>query len=54
MQRFKSAGAAQRYLSTHSAVQNTFNTQRHLISWRTLRLFRTDAAEQWQRATAAA
>jgi transposase-like protein len=54
MQRFKSAGSAQRFLSTHSAVHNTFNLQRHLVCRRTLRLFRTDAAEQWRRATAAA
>ncbi len=30
MQRFKSAGSAQRLLSIHSAVHNTFNLQRHL------------------------
>jgi putative transposase len=54
MQRFKSAGSAQRFLSAHSAVHNTFNLQRHLISRRTLRLFRADAAQQWARATVAA
>ncbi len=54
MQRFKSAGSAQRFLSIHAAVQNTFNLQRHLISRRTLRLFRAEAAEQWMAATAAA
>jgi putative transposase len=54
MQRFKSAGSAQRFLSAHSAVHNTFNHQRHLVSRRTLRLFRSEAAAQWQRATAAA
>jgi putative transposase len=54
MQRFKSAGSAQRFLSSHSAVYNTFNLQRHLVSRRTLRVFRSEAAEYWKRATAAA
>jgi putative transposase len=54
MQRFKSAGSAQRFLSAHSAVHNTFNLQRHLISRRTLRLFRADAVYQWASATLAA
>jgi putative transposase len=51
MQRFKSAGSAQRFLSAHSAVHNTFNVQRHLISRRTLRRFRAEATQQWKRAT---
>jgi putative transposase len=54
MQGFKSSGSAQRFLSMHAAVHNTFSTQRHLLTRRTLRLFRTDAAQQWQRATASA
>jgi putative transposase len=52
MQGFKSSGSAQRFLSMHTAVHNTFSIQRHLLSRRTLRLFRTDAAQQWQHATA--
>ena len=32
MQRFKSAGSAQKFLSAHAAVYNTFNVQRHLTS----------------------
>ncbi len=54
MQRFKSPGSAQRFLSVHAAVHNTFNVQRHLISRPTLRLFRAEAHELWQAATAAA
>ncbi len=54
MQRFKSAGSAQRFLSTHAAVYNTFNVQRHLISRRTLRQFRGAAMSDWQTATSAA
>ena len=36
MQRFKSACSAQKFLSTHAAVYNIFNVQRHLISAQTL------------------
>jgi putative transposase len=54
MQRFKSAGSAQRFLNMHAAVHNTFNLQRHLISRSTLRTFRAEAAAQWQDAVAAA
>src|SRR2546421_2001430 len=53
MQRFKSAASAQRFLSMHAAVHNTFNHQRHLISRSTLRIFRADAAAQWLDAVAA-
>src|SRR6202047_2710510 len=48
MQRFKSARSAQRFLSMHAAVHNTFNLQPHLISRSTLRRFRAEAAAQWQ------
>ncbi|MCP4999264.1 MAG: IS6 family transposase [Hyphomicrobiales bacterium] len=47
MQRFKSAGSAQRFLSVHSSAQNHFNIQRHLISRNTLRQFRDNAAAEW-------
>ena len=53
MQRFKSPGSAQRFLSVHAAVQNTFNIQRHLTSRRTLRVFREEAFRTWRAATAA-
>ncbi len=52
MQRFKSAGSAQRFLSVHAAVYNNFNIQRHLISRSTLRIFRAEAMQTWRRATA--
>ena len=54
MQRFRSPGSAQRFLSMHAAVQNTFYVQRHLISRRTLRIFRAEAMARWHAATAAA
>jgi transposase-like protein len=53
LQRFKSARSAQRFLSLHAAVYNTFNLQRHLISRSTLRIFRAEAADQWRHAVAA-
>jgi len=54
MQRFKSPRSAQRFLNVHSAVHNTFNYQRHLVSRSTLRIFRAEATAQWQAAAAAA
>jgi putative transposase len=54
MQRFKSAGSAQKFLSTHAAVYNTFNVQRHLVSAQTHRVLRTDAMATWRIAVAAA
>jgi putative transposase len=53
MQRFKSPGSAQRFLSTHAAVHNTFNVQRHLTSRATLRALRGEAFQTWRAATAA-
>ena len=54
MQRFKSARSAQRFLSIHAAVHNTFNLQRHLVSRSTLRVLRAEATPQWQSAVAEA
>jgi putative transposase len=54
MQRFKSPRSAQRFLNIHSAVHNTFNCQRHLVSRSTLRILRAEATAQWQAAVAAA
>ena len=53
-QRFKSPGSAQRFLNTQSAVYNTFYIQRHLLSRSTFKLFRTDAFNAWESASAAA
>jgi hypothetical protein len=44
MQRLKSAHSAQRFLSMHAPVHDTFNLQRHLVSRSTLRIFRAEAA----------
>ena len=52
IQRFKSPRSAQRFLNVHSAVHNTFNYQRHLVSRSTLRIFRAEATAQWQAAAA--
>jgi transposase-like protein len=53
MQRFKSPGSAQRFLSVHGAVHNNFNLKRHLVSRSTLRILREEAFRTWQAATAA-
>ena len=53
-QKFKSQASAQRFLATHAAVYNTFNFQRHMLRWSTLRLFRAEADRAWQAATVAA
>ena len=50
MQRFRSAGSAQRFLSSHASVYNTFNICRHLITSATKRRFRTEAFEAWRAA----
>ena len=54
MQRFKSSGLAQRFLSAHAAVFNTFNVQRHLTSASTHRTFRAAAMSTWREAVTAA
>ena len=53
MQRFKSQASAQRFLTTHAAIYNTFYTQPHLICRQTLRRFRGEAFAAWNQATAA-
>uniref|UniRef100_UPI003B525B65 IS6 family transposase n=1 Tax=Roseovarius indicus TaxID=540747 RepID=UPI003B525B65 len=46
--RFKSPRSVQRFLSTHAAIANLFNVQRHLISRRTLKVFRPAAVADWR------
>jgi DDE domain/AIPR protein len=53
MQGFKSIKSAQRFVSVHAAVYNTFNVQRHLIRRPTHRQFRTAAHNSWSDARAA-
>ena len=51
-QLFKSQASAQRFPTTQAAIYNTFYTQRHLTSRRTLRLFRAQAYAAWAAAVA--
>jgi putative transposase len=52
MRRFKSAHQAQRFLSTHAAVYNSFNLGRHLISANHYRFSRQRALASWRNAAA--
>jgi len=54
MQRFKSSGSAQRFLSTHAAAQNVFTVQRHLLPRRIFKLFKNGAFDVWRSCTATA
>src|SRR5438105_3976498 len=54
IQRFRSAGSAQRFLSAHASVYNTFNICHHLITSATKRRFRTEAFETWRAAAGVA
>ena len=53
MQRFKSAGQAQRFLAIHGVVGNLFRVGRHLLRAVNHRLFRERAFEVWSTATSA-
>jgi transposase-like protein len=52
MQGFKTPAFAQRFLTTHAAISNTFYTQQHLIRRQTLRQFRGEAMRIWNEAVA--
>ena len=54
MQRFKSHKSAQIFLSIYGSIYNLFNTQRHLISRKTLRQLRSIAMIEWSLVTNAA
>jgi hypothetical protein len=43
MQSFKSRAYAQRFLTTHAAIKNSFCTQLHLIRRQTLRRIRNES-----------
>ncbi|MCC7228669.1 MAG: IS6 family transposase [Burkholderiaceae bacterium] len=53
MQRFESQGQAQRFVSTHSAIYNTFAIRRHLVTRKTMRTFRAAAFAEWSAASGA-
>lgn len=53
-QKFTSQGSAQRFLSSHGPIYNTFNLQPHLISRAGLRTLRGQANDGWAAATRAA
>jgi putative transposase len=54
MQRFKSVRSAQKFLSTHPTIYNTFNVQRHLTSAQSHRVLRAAAMSTWRGVVAAA
>ena len=54
MQRFKSQGSAQRFLSVHACIYNIFYTQRHLTTRPIMRQLRSVAHQTWASATSAA
>jgi transposase-like protein len=53
LQRFKSPGSTQRFLSIHSATYNTFYHQRHFLKRPMLKELRTASFEVWQSASIA-
>ena len=48
MRKFKSDSSAQRFLSTHAAIYNTFDIQPHLIGRSGLRILRAKAHQAWR------
>ena len=54
MQRFKSAGSGQKFLSAHAAVYNIFNVQRQSHVSSITPLLRAAAMSTWREVVAAA
>jgi putative transposase len=52
MRKFKSKGQAQRFVTTHAAVQNLFNLGRHLVRAQHYRDLRISAFSEWSRVVA--
>jgi putative transposase len=50
MQRFRSTGSTQKFLSSQAAVYSIFNVQRLLASAQTHRTFRATAMSTWREA----
>ena len=53
MQRFKSAGQAQRFLSAHTMIYGHFRPRRHLMAADQYRLERAKAFRSWRQETCA-
>jgi transposase-like protein len=53
-QRFKSPGSAQRFLSIHAAIYNTFYVQRHLLPRHIFKTFRVETLAVWRQSCLAA
>jgi putative transposase len=54
VQRFKSPGGTQHFLSIHSATYNTFYHQRHLLNRPTFKRLRSESFDVWSAAAEAA
>ena len=53
MQRFKSSGQAQSFLSSHAFIYGHFHPRRHLFAARAYRQIRSDAVKIWHQETCA-
>ena len=53
MQRFKSPGQAQHFLSAHAFIHGRFHPRRHLLKAKIYRAIRTEAFKVWQQETRA-